>query len=43
MEIVVTGYSPFCKGVEYKNIYGSDVDVFSEPLIKELAAKYKKS
>jgi hypothetical protein len=30
MGIVVTGYSPFCKGKEYKNEYGADVNVFAD-------------
>ena len=30
MGIIVTGYSPFCKGNEYDNSFGVNVNVFEE-------------
>jgi len=33
MGIAITAYSPLCKGHEYKNIYGADVDIFKEPIL----------
>jgi len=43
MGIVVTAYSPFCKGSEYENKIGANLNVFIDPLIKELAEKHKKT
>jgi len=43
MGIAVTAFSPFCKGHEYKNNYGADVDIFKEPILVEIAKNHKKT
>ena len=44
MGIHVTAYSPLCRGgLEVKGILGDMIDLFNEPILKEIAAKHKKS
>jgi len=43
MGIVVTGFSPFCKGHEYKNPFGAEVDIFVDPVLVETAKNHKKT
>jgi len=41
--IAVTAYSPFCKGHEYKNNLGADVDIFKDPILEAIAKNHNKT
>jgi len=44
MGVHITAYSPLCRGgIDVKEVFGDIVDIFNDPVLKEIAEKHKKS